>query len=138
MYGKGNRRSMQLLVIRDCTCEMESKLFSVFVGCVSESDAFLVASARFNLQTKSAVRGQSNTATSMHLKMCPFMELSNVQHLIATIKMDLRTKYLRWSHKSFNQGSSFKYSPNIETASLTVPKRKIVVREAINSFKHKY
>lgn len=27
--------------------------------------------------------------------------------------------YLKWSHKSFNQGSSFKYSPNIDTESAT-------------------
>jgi len=27
--------------------------------------------------------------------------------------------YLRWLHKSSNQGFSFKYSPNIETASIT-------------------
>ena len=42
---------MQLQVIGYFTCEIESKLFSILVGALSESDAFLVASAKFNLQT---------------------------------------------------------------------------------------
>jgi len=33
--------------------------------------------------------------------------------------------YLRWLHKSSNQGFSLKYSPNIETASMTASHKSV-------------
>lgn len=132
MYEKGNKKLTQLQVIGNCTCEIESKLFSMLKGGFSASDAFLVASAKFNLQTK------SNSIWPQYSHLVHLWNCKVYNILIAIVKSS-------WGLNTWD--GHIKASTKVHLSSIPLilklhrllyQKRKTDVREAINSFKHKY